>query len=57
MVTRTRLAHWLRRSADRIAPPAPPSPAPLVRIGGRWWYRDEMVYGRAGEGEQPRPVR
>jgi hypothetical protein len=42
-------ASWLRDLADRLAPtPRPPAPtrptvAPLVRRGGRWWYRDELV--------------
>jgi hypothetical protein len=35
----------LRALADRLAPgaPAPRSPAPLIRLGGRWWYRGELV--------------
>jgi hypothetical protein len=35
----------LRALADRLAPraPAPRSSAPLIRLGGRWWYRGELV--------------
>jgi hypothetical protein len=40
---RDTLAARLRRLADRLEPPAPRrSPAPLVRLGGRWWRRDEL---------------
>jgi hypothetical protein len=43
---RTAAASKLRALADRLAPFAsapPPSPAPLVRLGGRWWYRGELL--------------
>jgi hypothetical protein len=36
----------LRDLAERLEPrPERPdrSPAPLVRLDGRWWYRDEIV--------------
>jgi hypothetical protein len=40
-------ATHLRALADRLAPiaarPAPRSSAPLIRFGGRWWYRGELV--------------
>jgi hypothetical protein len=42
-MTRDTLAARLRRLADRLGPPAPRrSPAPLVRLGGCWWHRDEL---------------
>ena len=41
-------ARRLRRFADRLAPQRPlelrRAPAPLVRMGGRWWSRDELAY-------------
>ena len=40
---RDTLAQRLRRVADRLDPvPSPRSPAPLVRLGGRWWRRDQL---------------
>jgi hypothetical protein len=40
-------AAHLRTLADRLAPlatrPAPRSAAPLIRLGGRWWYRGDLV--------------
>ena len=52
-----RSAAWrLRRLADRMDPrphqaqPLPPSAAPLVRFGGRWWPRDTLL-ARAQEPE------
>jgi hypothetical protein len=37
------LATRLRRLADRLEPPSRPrSPAPLIRLGGLWWRRDEV---------------
>ena len=40
-------ASRLRALADRLEPltramPRRPT-APLIRLGGRWWYRDELV--------------
>jgi len=46
----------LRRPADRMDPRPhhaqhlPPSAAPLVRFGGRWWPRDALL-ARAEEPE------
>jgi len=46
----------LRRPADRMDPRPhhaqhlPPSAAPLVRFGGRWWPRDTLL-ARAKEPE------
>jgi len=51
-----RSAAWrLRRLADRMDPRPrtrrlPPSAAPLVRFGGRWWPRDALL-ARAEEPE------
>jgi len=51
-----RSAAWrLRRLADRMDPRPrtrrlPPSAAPLVRFGGRWWPRDTLL-ARAKEPE------
>ena len=51
-----RSAAWrLRRLADRMDPRPrtrrlPPSAAPLVRFGGRWWPRDTLL-ARAQEPE------
>lgn len=40
---RDTLAQRLRRLADRLEPlPPPRSPAPLVRLGGLWWRRDQL---------------
>jgi hypothetical protein len=40
---RDTLAARLRQLANRLEPPAPRRPpAPLVRLGGRWWRRDEL---------------
>ena len=49
---RSAAAAGLRSMAERLAPPPlpaaqqgfvpPPSPALLVRVGGRWWYRHEL---------------
>jgi hypothetical protein len=40
-------ATQLRALADRLAPlssgPAPRSSAPLIRLGGCWWYRGDLV--------------
>jgi len=48
-------ATHLRALADRLAPlasrPAPRSSAPLVRFGGRWWYRNDLV-GATLNGEE-----
>jgi hypothetical protein len=50
-------AERLRSLADRLAPRAPRAPrrpgrAPLVRLGGRWWGRDEI--GQIGvDGARP----
>jgi hypothetical protein len=46
-------ASRLRAWADRLEPPpvpvrAQPVGAPLVRLGRRWWSRDELVGGRDG---------
>jgi hypothetical protein len=43
----------LRSLADRLAPrasppPKPSSPAPLIRLGGRWWQRGEIVLPETG---------
>ena len=52
-----RCTEWrLRRPADRMDPRPhhaqhlPPSAAPLVRFGGRWWPRDTLL-ARAKEPE------
>jgi hypothetical protein len=38
-----RVAGRLRRLADWLEPPpAQRPPAPLIRLGGRWWRRDEI---------------
>jgi hypothetical protein len=48
---RSATAARLRSLADRFDRPLPvrtrPAAAPLVRVGGRWWARDELV------GERP----
>ena len=31
--------------------PRPSPPAPLIRLGGLWWYRGELVVPPAGAGE------
>jgi hypothetical protein len=35
----------LRGLADRLEPPPLPMrrPAPLIRLAGRWWRRDELI--------------
>jgi hypothetical protein len=44
---RSATAARLRSLADRFERPLPvrtqPSAAPLVRFGGRWWARDEII--------------
>jgi hypothetical protein len=44
---RSAAAASLRALADRLAPlakrPARRSPAPLIRLGGCWWHRAELV--------------
>jgi hypothetical protein len=37
---------------ERAAAP-PPSPALLVRVGGVWWYRDELATLLSIEGRAP----
>jgi hypothetical protein len=40
------MSRLLRATADRLEPPrrpiTQPGFAPLVRIGGRWWRREEL---------------
>jgi hypothetical protein len=52
------VASRLRALADRLAPLAsrPPhrSPAPLIRLGGRWWYRGEL-FAPAASAEEVAP--
>jgi hypothetical protein len=38
-------ASRLRGLADRLEPSRLPtkSPAPLIRLAGRWWRRDELI--------------
>jgi hypothetical protein len=38
-------ASRLRGLADRLEPPRLPvrPPAPLIRLAGRWWRRDELI--------------
>jgi hypothetical protein len=50
---RTTAASRLRAWADRLEPPravvrTQPSSAPLVRLGGRWWPRQEIAGSRDG---------
>jgi hypothetical protein len=52
-------ASRLRGLADRIEPPRPQSerrsPAMLIRLGGRWWTRDDIVSAQTPE-EPPADV-
>lgn len=49
---RTAAASRLRAWANQLEPPraadrVQPSTAPLVRLGGRWWPREEITGGDA----------
>jgi hypothetical protein len=50
-------ASRLRDLADRLDPRrqtlAARSSAPLVRLGGRWWHRDEIVERAASVERRP----
>jgi hypothetical protein len=53
---RPAVASRLRRFADRLEPRPWRSPAPLVRLDGRWWQRNEagaltMIEEDAGAGQ------
>jgi len=43
--TATRLRSLADRFDPRLVVRDQPAAAPLVRIGGRWWRRDELVDG------------
>ncbi|HKG65193.1 MAG TPA: hypothetical protein VKB28_14065 [Solirubrobacteraceae bacterium] len=54
-LVRKAAAARLRGLADRLSPlasrPSRRTPAPLIRLGGRWWYRGELVVPAASPEE------
>jgi hypothetical protein len=52
-------ASTLRSLADRFdagrQTRTRPSVAPLIRLGGRWWGRDELVGAQTAEPDAPPP--